>query len=150
MVTELPELVVMSHSLEHLLNPGETLRKIFTLMPKDGKLLLALPNADVGRRFFLRKSWGYWQVPVHTVHLGAKTFPSFLQKSGFEVKSISFRSFDLLTLGSTILNTFRVKSVDFGGKPSLLLRSILPTASRVWSLLLGAGKSEMLILVSKP
>jgi SAM-dependent methyltransferase len=145
----LPELVVMSHSLEHLLHPGDVLRKIHELLPEKGRLVIAVPNADIGIRGVLRRKWGYWQVPVHTTHFGARKFPRFLEGIGFNLKNTRFRSFDLLTLGSTILNILNVKSVGFSSTPSKILRVLLPASAVFWNLFMGLGKSEVIFVAEK-
>jgi SAM-dependent methyltransferase len=148
-IKSLPSLVVMSHSLEHLLDPGETLRRIYSLMPSGGILVLALPNADQGRKSRIKTYWGYWQVPVHVTHFGAKEFPKYLSRLGFRVESMRLRSFDFLTLGSTVLNFLKINSGDLGANTSLVSRIVLPFAGFVWRSGLKFGSSEMVIEVRK-
>lgn len=145
----LAETTVMSHSLEHLLTPGAVLKRVFELMPEGGRLILALPNADVGLRSLVRKSWGYWQVPVHTVHFRKKSFIKYLENLGYSRIKTSSGPFDFLTLGSTIMNLLGLKSNSKLAKPALNLRVLLITSGWIWSNLVRLGRSEMILVAHK-
>jgi 2-polyprenyl-3-methyl-5-hydroxy-6-metoxy-1,4-benzoquinol methylase len=141
--------VVMSHSLEHLLTPGLVLRRIFEIMPLGGRLILALPDADVGLRSLAKRSWGYWQVPVHTVHFRQETFIKHLENLGFARITASRGPFDFLTLGSTMMNIFGLKSTSKLTTPSSAYKITLVTAGWIWRSLVRWGRSEMVVVAHK-
>jgi hypothetical protein len=139
----------MSHSLEHLLGPGNVLERVFDLMPFGGTLVLALPDADVGLKSLFGKHWGYWQVPVHTVHFRKQTFVEYLEKMGFAAIRTSSAPFDFLTLGSTMFNLFSLKSDSGLANPSRALRALLVIMGLLWRTLVRFGRSEMVIVAQK-
>jgi len=145
----LPEVTVMSHSLEHLLAPGQVLERVFDLMPIGGQLLLALPDADVGLKSTVRRYWGYWQVPVHTIHFRRQTFITYLEGLGFSEIRISGAPFDFLTLGATIFNVLNLKSDSGLANPSGVRRALLVVSGFFWRTLFRFGRSEMVIVAQK-
>lgn len=145
----LPPVVVMSHSLEHLTNPEVILSMILSRLPQEGYLLLALPDCDRGSGKLPGRNWGYWQVPVHTVHFQSSRLPSYMAKQGLSLQSVHFRNFDLLTLGSTVMNVLGIRRNALPTKVSGLARPFLQGLSFLWSLLLHCGASEMVLLLQK-
>ena len=145
----LPPVVVMSHSLEHLRNPGIVLEMIISRLPEAGYLLLALPNCGRGSGKLRGKNWGYWQVPVHTVHFLSSALPSYLAEHGLSLLRLKFRNFDLLTLGSTVMNILGVRRTSLPAGVPYLTRRLLQGLSFVWRFLFSRGTGEMMLLLQK-
>jgi SAM-dependent methyltransferase len=80
-------LIRMSHVIEHLHQPQETLKAIYEVLRSDGYLLIMAPNHGG----WLAKLFGrwYWQVdaPRHLTHFNRKTLTAMLASAGFVVES---------------------------------------------------------------
>jgi SAM-dependent methyltransferase len=143
----LPEIVILSHCLEHLLNPLQVLDKISGRLPPNGKLLLVVPNADRAPRGRFKRHWGYWQVPVHIVHFTEQTLKHMLLQSGFVPVEFKFRNGDFLSIGLMVSNVLGLTSQQATPKESF--RALISTLSTVWSFTYPWG-SQDLIAVAVP
>jgi len=84
---ELPEasfdVVRLSHVLEHVNNPSETIRRCWQLLKKGGRLLVAVPNFDSpARRLFGRYFCGL-QLPTHLYHFNKSNLARLLKTHHF-------------------------------------------------------------------
>lgn len=94
------DIINMSHVLEHLPDPMGDLKKIRTIINKDGRLIINIPNIN---SFSARIFKGYWhglEIPLHFFHFSPATVTAILQQSGFEVKKIEHYSDPKLFLKS--------------------------------------------------
>ncbi len=96
--------VVMSHVLEHILDPAARLEDIKKLITGNGRLILIVPNSSAFTAKLSGKYWGYWQVPVHVNHFNRRSLTTLLERSGFTVVDTRFRGGDSLLFLSTIAN----------------------------------------------
>lgn len=87
--TDLPwksfDLVVLWHTLEHVHDPLETLRRVHSLLAPSGLLALAVPNIDSPEARLFGQRWRGLEVPRHLFHFSAHTLRSMLARAGFEV-----------------------------------------------------------------
>lgn len=144
-----PDVIVLSHSLEHMLEPGIIIEKIYNCLSPNGTLLIAVPNAERGLSSLLGSNWGYWQVPVHTVHFLGSKFPQLLAEYGFEVTQRYSRSFDFLTLGASFLNILDAKSTSIPKTPGPVLKALILIMSQFWSIFMNFGKSELIVVAKR-
>ncbi len=91
---DLPEnkfdLVTMWHSLEHMRDPREILRKIYSITKPGGKLLICVPNyANVIAKLF-RQRWFALDLPRHLFHFTPAMLKKMLLSAGFRVSSIRY------------------------------------------------------------
>jgi 2-polyprenyl-3-methyl-5-hydroxy-6-metoxy-1,4-benzoquinol methylase len=77
------DLISMSHTLEHITNPKETLRQIRGLLSSDGYLVIAVPDCSLDPFKLL--------IADHCSHFSVKTLGSFLMNAGFDVVEIKSR-----------------------------------------------------------
>ncbi len=96
--------IVMSHVLEHILDPAARLEDIKKLITDDGRLILIVPNSAALTAKLSGKHWGYWQVPVHVNHFNKRSLTALLERSGFTVVDTRLRGGDSLLFLSTIAN----------------------------------------------
>lgn len=81
--TELYDIVVMRHLLEHIEHPDQMLRKVRSFLKPGGLLLIIIPNINsIGRHLF-RENWE-WVLPWHLHFYTPKTLSRLLEKVGFE------------------------------------------------------------------
>jgi len=59
------DLIVMSHWLEHVRDPGTQLAAARGHLTPDGKVLLRVPNADCTCAHFMREGWSWFIPPIH-------------------------------------------------------------------------------------
>jgi 2-polyprenyl-3-methyl-5-hydroxy-6-metoxy-1,4-benzoquinol methylase len=138
-----PDLVIMSHVLEHFTNPKEVLTILRTKLDGNGLLLIVVPNAGKSPRGWLKKFWGYWQVPVHTVHFELESLTNMLEKSGFEVAFKATRNADFLSIVLFFLNVFKVESEN--ANPSIFQAWVIRRLSYLWSFAYRIGNSDLIV-----
>lgn len=80
--------LTMSHVIEHLLEPEETLRDCYNLLKPGGLLVLATPNSgSLGRRIFGR-NWRGWEPPRHIRIFNSDTLGRMVSAAGFTIDKI--------------------------------------------------------------
>jgi len=137
--TEFFDVVILSHTLEHLLNPLFTLELIRKRLKADGYIIIVVPNALSTRT----KAWGYWQVPVHISHFDESSLKTLLLRSGFAPIHIANASLDFLGMGLTILNLFKTKKSP---KQSKTLTLLIPFFALCWSTFYKLGNSDLILI----
>lgn len=77
------DVVTMSHSIEHVTDPGLELKRVFGLLRPGGVLWLACPNPDsLGSRVYAR-AWRGLHPPYHLVIPSARQLSRLLLDAGF-------------------------------------------------------------------
>ena len=76
----------MIQVIEHIANPKEVVKKLYSLLRPGGVFLIETPNFDAwDRRFFRRKTWGGYHFPRHWTLWSKPTMHQFLGDCGFEI-----------------------------------------------------------------
>lgn len=80
-----PDIVIMSHILEHLLNPNEELLIIRALINPDGLVYIEVPGAR--NMTFIHNDMNFLRFLqiAHTYHFSLTTLENILNKNGFEM-----------------------------------------------------------------
>jgi SAM-dependent methyltransferase len=86
------DLVAMWDVAEHLTRPDEYVKKAAKILKKDG--CLTLTTGDIGKLVPRIKGakWRMIHPPTHVYYFDAKTMTQLLEKHGFGVKSIKYKS----------------------------------------------------------
>lgn len=84
--------VRLNHSLEHILDPNETLSEIRRILKPSGKLMIGVPNIDGATFRVFGRWWYYLAPPVHVFHYSPDTLSRLLRKHGFEPERIVYNS----------------------------------------------------------
>ncbi len=79
------DVVMFSHSLEHLFSPSDALAHAWRLLKPGGCLVVAVPNAGGWERRLFGRWWFPWEIPRHLYHFDEATLRRLLEKAGFEV-----------------------------------------------------------------
>ena len=139
------DLVILSHVLEHLLDPADTLKKIRSLLKPGGKVLILVPNQESFCRNVFGRYWGWWQVPVHINHFSRKAMRRLSGQTGFDFEAVRFRGGDSLMLLLNFVNLFgfRSKQSEPGFFQKFIIR-IFTTIFRYWYFI---GNEEMGVLL---
>jgi 2-polyprenyl-3-methyl-5-hydroxy-6-metoxy-1,4-benzoquinol methylase len=85
------DLIILRHSLEHMLDPINTLNKINNLLSKNGILYIAVPdmmNPTGSLKFD-------WFRAVHTYYFNKETLSSIMKQSGFSSLKINSENHEL-------------------------------------------------------
>lgn len=135
--------------LEHVSNPSEVLRKMSSLLKKDGYCIIGVPNIDSFNARIFKAKWYHLDCPRHLYIYSPDTITKLLDKTGFFVTSIVF---DKTSKG--LFNSLRYR---FGNEniplknrkrfsfSSLLKRFLLP-----WTILLALLKqSDNMVVCSR-
>lgn len=81
--------VIMSHSIEHLREPGEYLSLANRVLKDGGELVLLAPNAgSLGFRLF-RSRWAAMETPRHLFIPSIRAMRALIEGKGFRVVSVS-------------------------------------------------------------
>lgn len=88
------DVVVMSHVLEHILDPDSVLTEALRVLKKDGLLVVQVPNIEglpVKVQNWRGDVWyGYWPTQ-HIWHFTPKTLRMILEKNGFKIVKVDTR-----------------------------------------------------------
>jgi len=82
------DLVLMSHSLEHLPSPIEALRQIHRFLKDDGLLVIHVPNVHSLEFKLFGRWWFQLDPPRHFYHFDRASLTAALTKAGFSVQVV--------------------------------------------------------------
>lgn len=86
------DLIILNHTLEHLVDPTNVLIKAFSLLKKGGILLVDVPNAGGIGAKLLGKNWPYLLPDEHVSQFTKKSLSNILVQPGFNVIHFESRS----------------------------------------------------------
>jgi SAM-dependent methyltransferase len=91
----------LSHSFEHLDDPGAALKSIATWLEDDGRLFIAVPNFGGLLPRLFQGAWYNLAVPLHVSQFTRRGITSLLENNGFVVEHIGCNS-DPLSIPITL------------------------------------------------
>lgn len=106
---KLYDVVVLSHVLEHSLNPREMLIHVSRILNSDGQVWICCPNVKSWQRNTFGRYWINWHVPFHITFFSAKTLEPLINNTGFEVIKIKYATPGLWMAQSIIATLFAKK-----------------------------------------
>jgi len=77
------DVVLMSHSLEHMYEPRKVLKEARRILDDRGLLVVAVPNAGGLEAKLFGRWWIHWDPPRHLHHYTKKTLGKLLEEAGF-------------------------------------------------------------------
>lgn len=82
------DLIRMSHVLEHVYNPDETLSFLYKKLKLSGEFIMGVPNFHSTCSVLFGRHFCALQLPTHLFHFNKKSVKKILEKNGFKVKKI--------------------------------------------------------------
>lgn len=79
------DLVILNHTLEHLDNPYQVVKKIKQILNKNGLIFIDLPNFDSFSVKIFREKWPMLLPDEHLWHFTNKSMDIFLNNLGFNI-----------------------------------------------------------------
>lgn len=96
---ELPDgsvdVVLMSHTIEHLPSPSQTIAEIARVTSDRAHLLLWLPNVDSWAAAVFRRDWIGYDAPRHLHDFSISTLARLLAQHGFAVEAVEHEAIGL-------------------------------------------------------
>ena len=77
------DVVLMSHSLEHMYHPERVLGEAKRILDDHGLLVIAVPNAESVEARIFGRWWVNWDPPRHLYHFTKRTLGRLLIRAGF-------------------------------------------------------------------
>ena len=79
------DIITLWHSLEHISQPFETLKKAAGLLKDDGTLIIEAPDFSSAQRKIFGERWQALEIPRHIYHFTLPVLKKMLACAGFEV-----------------------------------------------------------------
>ena len=115
------DVVMFSHSLEHLYDPLETLKEAHRILKPGGRLVVVVPNAASFEARIFGKWWVHWDVPRHLTHFTRVTLRQLLESCGFRISSVQYGMTPSSFLGSLDYVARHVRGRPLGKNRALRL-----------------------------
>jgi len=145
--------VTLSHVIEHVLDPVETLRFVGGLLEPGGRLMLATPNSrSLGARRF-GPHWLGWDPPRHLHLFHRENLSRAVERAGLRVKSVhtpSSSGYFIWQASRLIERNGRLPGVDLAsGSLALKLRGLGFWGRAYLGAVAGADCGEELLLAAE-
>ena len=88
------DVITMWHVLEHVYDLKKHLTQIRMILRKEGRLVIALPNADSLDAKIYKSFWAAYDVPRHLYHFNQSSFRRLMEEFDFEIVTIKPMVFD--------------------------------------------------------
>lgn len=79
------DVVLFSHSLEHMYDPLSMLKEAWRILTDQGRLVITLPNIGSLEARLFGRWWFPWELPRHLYHFDKATLARLLEQAGFRV-----------------------------------------------------------------
>jgi SAM-dependent methyltransferase len=93
------DVVIMTHTIEHLPDPANFLKEIHRILKSDGIIYLSTPNFDSFNAKRFKEKWWALQPEYHLYFFSPKTLGAMLKKCNFKIIKID-TSNPIMTTGS--------------------------------------------------
>lgn len=142
--------IFAQHVLEHVPEPKSFLETAHAMLAPGGKLALAVPNVEAKARRAAKRSWGWYQVPVHVYHYGETSLTMLLEKHGFRVARTGTRGGDSLFMVLTAMQSVGIVPKRGQDKPpSAFLKGAFRAIGEATKPLTAALDDELMIVAEK-
>lgn len=79
------DVLTLWHVLEHIPNPEEILKELYSKLKENGILIIAIPNYASYDAKFYKDKWAAWDVPRHIFHYSKDGAIQFFKDNNFKV-----------------------------------------------------------------
>lgn len=76
--------VTFWHSLEHMNNPKQVLKTVYSKLNDKGLVLIRVPDFSSFPSMVLGKRWGWFQPEFHVMHFSRESLVTLVEAAGFE------------------------------------------------------------------
>ena len=121
------EVITLWHTLEHLAKPDKILNKLNSLLSKNGKLVIEVPNGQSLARKVFSRHWQLLMPGQHLYFFSEKSLRKLLEKNGFKVLKINYYGIVSYSLSSSVANLLISKGLNFTLSVAVSLILFLPT-----------------------
>jgi len=106
------DIITMWHVLEHVHQLDDTVKKLYTNTKTNGKLIIAVPNADSYDAQKYQEYWAAYDVPRHLYHFNQKTLKQLIEKFGFQIEKVKPMYFDAFYI-SMLSTKYRSGKINY-------------------------------------
>lgn len=142
-----PDLVVMRHSLEHILEPCELLSKLFSAGV--GAVWIEVPNIDALFSRLLGEYQYYWDPPRHLCFFSERSLREMARRSGYRVANTRFFGIDEIVTSAYRVALLMGASPEGAASRLLAPKGILAAVSSSVAAVLGFRAVAAMLLVGK-
>ncbi|GIW55115.1 MAG: hypothetical protein KatS3mg082_1519 [Nitrospiraceae bacterium] len=82
------DVVLFSHSLEHMFDPPAVLKEVWRILDTDGHVVITVPNAGSLEARLFGRWWFPWELPRHLYHFEKTTLCRLLEHAGFRITRV--------------------------------------------------------------
>lgn len=118
------DLVLMMDVIEHLTSPRKGLEKVSNILKPGGLLVLETPNFESAPSRLLGAGWGLIAPEHHLYYFTPGTIGKMLEKTGFEIRSMTFPRWGLADLFLSA-GSFRKIGIPVGNEEKRFVRRYL-------------------------
>jgi len=86
------DVITMNHVMEHLSDPTDTIKEIYKILKKQGKLIIGVPNTRSLANKLFNKNWLAYDIPRHLFNYSDTLMINFLKKNKFKIEKIRYNS----------------------------------------------------------
>ena len=106
------DVITMWHVLEHVHLLKETIEKLYANLTANGRLVIAVPNADSYDAKQFKENWAAYDLPRHLYHFTPKTLMQLFNKFGFKIAETKPMYFDAFYI-SMLSTKYRDGKVNY-------------------------------------
>jgi len=88
------DIIMLNHSLEHIVEQEKTMNKIYSLLNKNGICIIRIPTVSCYSWFKYKEYFYHLDAPRHIFIHSIKSIKLLCLKCGFKIKSINYDSLD--------------------------------------------------------
>lgn len=81
-------IITLWHVIEHIPDLEATLKKIKKLLHPEGKIIIAVPNANSWDAQYYKEYWAAYDLPRHLYHFSPDTMKNLLKSNKFKLEDI--------------------------------------------------------------
>lgn len=142
------DVIVAQHVLEHIRDFDGFVRTAMSLLRPGGRLVLCVPHFGSRTQRWFRRSWGWYQLPVHLQHFSPAAIRRLAPRSGAEVEEISFNGGDSLFVLLTLMYA-TVGPPRGTSRTTALRKVVIALASWLLRPYYFVGDEEMFVILRK-
>jgi 2-polyprenyl-3-methyl-5-hydroxy-6-metoxy-1,4-benzoquinol methylase len=86
------DIITLNHVLEHMDNPGESIKELRRILKNDGTLIISLPNTNSLAYKMFGKNWYQLDVPRHLINYSEKSLRALLDNNKVRITKVRYNS----------------------------------------------------------